>query len=488
MMLCGVLALRAVAQADGVPRVEGPVTGGAGKPFLATTTFDLGALGYEQAEYFVSGTAISYLPSGSLGSDGRWTVAPNASAPFATRVVVYRPVKPRRFNGTVVVEWLNVSSLVDAAGDWVTAHVELMREGYAYVGVSAQVLSIEGGTSVLGVPFLNLKSVDPARYGSLFHPGDSFSYDIFTQVGRALRADAPPGLLGGLRAKRMIATGYSQSAHRLVTYVNAIHPVTGVFDGFLLHARPAGATPLSQPPQPPQPMVRLPAVAFVRDDLDVPVLIFQTETDLIGLGAHVARQPDTRRVHTWEIAGASHADTYTQGAGPTDLGDSPESLALRITRSPRPGLTCDMPVNSGPHHLVFDAAVASLGRWVRTGHPPRSMPPMELDPGPPVAIVRDARGNAAGGIRTPAVDVPLASLSGVGNGPGVSCSLFGATAPFDLPTLHALYPTHAAYVAAFRKALRRARRAGVIRRADARLMKQVADAVDFVTIGSAAMR
>ena len=36
------------------PTLEGPVTGG-GKPFIASTTFDLTQVGYEQAEYFISG-------------------------------------------------------------------------------------------------------------------------------------------------------------------------------------------------------------------------------------------------------------------------------------------------------------------------------------------------------------------------------------------------------------------------------------------------
>ena len=44
-----------------------------------------------------------------------------------------------KFNGTVVVEWLNVSaSTADASADWNAAHREIMRSGYAYVGVGAE--------------------------------------------------------------------------------------------------------------------------------------------------------------------------------------------------------------------------------------------------------------------------------------------------------------------------------------------------------------
>ncbi len=448
--------------------VEGPVTGGRGSPFVATTTIDLGAQGYEQAEYFVGGTASAYTAAGPLESDGHWTAVPAESAPYKARVVVYRPTDRRRFNGTVVVEWLNVSGIVDAAGDWITSHTEMIREGYAYVGVSAQQIGIEGGVSVLGYPFFGLKTADPARYGSLSHPGDSFSYDIFSQAGQVVRSG---GLLGELHVKRVIATGYSQSAHRLVTYVNAIHPLARVYDGYLLHARPIGAMPLSQSPQP---MIALPTVAYLRDDLDARVLIFQSESDLVILAALVDRQPDSARVRTWEVAGTAHVDTYTEMTGAADLGDSPDSATIVLTKTPRRGIACDRPVNSGPHHFVYNAAIAALDRWLRTGKAPRSAPRLETDAGPPAAIRRDAHGNALGGIRTPAVDVPLAALSGVGNSPGFSCRLFGTTAPFDAATLADLYPDRKLYVAAVRKATARAVRRGWVRPADAKLLRGAA--------------
>ena len=49
------------------------------------------------------------------------------TAPYVTRVVVYRPKKAKDFNGTAVVEWLNVSGGVDANPDWVQTHNELVR-------------------------------------------------------------------------------------------------------------------------------------------------------------------------------------------------------------------------------------------------------------------------------------------------------------------------------------------------------------------------
>ena len=34
------------------------------------------------------------------------------------------------------------------------------------------------------MPNLDLKHADPERYGTLVHPGDSYSYDMYRQAGR----------------------------------------------------------------------------------------------------------------------------------------------------------------------------------------------------------------------------------------------------------------------------------------------------------------
>src|SRR2546425_1113972 len=46
------------------PTVSGPVTGGAGVPQPPNLNgFDLAQVGYQQSEYFLSGTASAYTPS-----------------------------------------------------------------------------------------------------------------------------------------------------------------------------------------------------------------------------------------------------------------------------------------------------------------------------------------------------------------------------------------------------------------------------------------
>jgi hypothetical protein len=70
-------------------------------------------------------------------------------------------------------------------------------------------------------------------------------------------------------------------------------------------------------------------------------------------------------------------------------------------------------------------------------------------------------------VRTPAVDAPVATLSGLGNtGANPVCFLLGTTTPFDAARLAALYPLHSDYVAAVRTSTAAAVRRGFVLPAD----------------------
>jgi hypothetical protein len=89
----------------------------------------------------------------------------------------------------------------------------------------------------------------------------------------------------------VIALGESQSAFRLTTYVNAVHPLIGLYDGYLIHSRGGSAAGFTGARFSMDDSI--PDGVRIRTDLDVPVLTFETETDLTRLGFTPARQPDT---------------------------------------------------------------------------------------------------------------------------------------------------------------------------------------------------
>jgi hypothetical protein len=289
------------------------------------------------------------------------------------------------------------------------------------------------------------------RYLSIAHPGDSWSYDIFSQAGMAI-LHGNPRPLGSLtpRIHELIAEGESQSAFRMLTYYNAIQSEARIYQGFLIHstgtgavlsqssagAGPSGANPIPPPAGvPATPDIPVPPTAFVRSDLSQPVLFLNTETDIsvLGAGFSVHNQPDSNTLRIWEIAGTTHADAYLLKFAGADAAQS--GLAV-------PPFNCgDPPINVGPETFAVRTATHELAIWTRsprlrpaTG--PRLSVHIVTSPQTAAVIDRDpATGNARGGIRYPQITVPIETLSGIrpptaaaGN---PNCILFGATDPWD---------------------------------------------------------
>lgn len=446
------------------------VTPVSGRPSILLGAFDIGSVGYLAREFFISGTASSYTPELPLGPDGRWSVTATGAADYTTRVVVLTPADPARFNGTVLVEWLNVSGGIDAPAVWMMAHREVIRAGYAYVMVSAQKVGVDGGASLLGID-MSLKSQDPTRYAPLNHPGDAFAYDIFSQVGRLARESG--GILGELNPEYVVALGESQSAMFLTSYINAVDPLVRTYDGFLVHSRFGPAAPLGDSSIFDELRSGGAQAVKFRLDLRVPLMAIITETDLYGArqhGYYAARQPDNRLLRVWEIAGAAHADNYTIQVAPIDSGSASikHLVAAYAPTDKLMGQQLDHYINFGPqHHYVVQAALAALTAWVRTGAAPPSAPPLQARDAEHPAPVLDAHGIAVGGVRTPWVDVPMARTSGITTQQSPMSSRFGCGEPFDNATLRRLYPGGAdEYLRGFTHALDAAVESGFILAAD----------------------
>jgi hypothetical protein len=450
-------------------RPEGPVadvseelTGGNG-PFIGAGTGVAAPDGYVDHEYVAAGTAAAYTANGALTDDGKWSLQASTTAAYRTRVIVRRPSSAAHASGTVLVEWLNVSGGVDANPDYSSLEEEIVRQGHTWVGVSAQLIGVEGGPVLVSVNIAGagdsgasdlagkgLKKIDPARYGSLQHPGDGYSFDIFTQVARALLKGGD--ILGGTKPKALLAVGESQSAFALTTYYDGVQPLTRAFDGFFVHSRGASSLPLVMPGASADLAGSITSAThpIFRDDLDAPVLDIQTEGDLVGLlNSSVVRQPDSDRFRLWEVTGTAHADAHLVGP----LADT---------------IDCGVPINDGPMHLVAKAAFRNLDVWARKGTLPIVAPRIDLgeDGGAP-AIERDADGIALGGVRTPPVDVPVEALSGApGPSRDVICLLLGSAKPFTAARLSELYPSRDDYQQKYQAATDRTIRSGFVLDAD----------------------
>ena len=451
--LAGAVAFSAVAAAAQTipnPTVTGPVPSTA-VPGDASHNYNffsadhgLAANGYVEEEYFISGTANQY----SFPTAGANAVVNTSGNPYTTRLVVRRPADKSKFNGTVLVEWYNVTNGFDAENVWFFGWEHIMRAGYAWVGVSAQRVGVNA-----------LKTWNATRYGSFsVLNDDSLSYDIFSQAGQAVRHPVGIDVLGGLRPKTFIATGESQSAQRLSVYVNSIMPLsTPVYDGVLLESTFGQS---------------------IRTDPAVPVFKVLYEWDT-QTGEAAIRAPDTKMFHRWEVAGTAHVDHHLRlSREPLELRDN---AAVSSEANAAPHCTVPNIGSRDPNHYVFDAAIEAMVRWVQKGKEPPTSPLFQIasfGPGNAATIARDRYGNAIGGIRLSQIEVPIASNVGQNtplDSAGSACPRWGYHLPFDVATLNSLYPSHRKYVDAVARVTRDNVRNGFLLPPDA--LQTIEDAI-----------
>jgi hypothetical protein len=430
-------------QTTPAPIVTGPITGGAhGWPFGAPIE-DLARRGYVMEEYFLDGTARRYRAKAGAtpGLDGVWETEPSQTAPFRTRLYVARPADPAAFNGVLQVNWQNVTANVDLGSP---GGEEAFR-GYAWAGVTTQKIGVDG---VAGLT-KGLAAWDPERYGSLHHPGDAYSYDIYAQAARLLRDGPPaggPDPLAGLRPKTVIAVGGSQSAMRLGSYINIAHQHDRLFDGFYLIVHWGMCPPIEdislQAQFAPRPDGLHTAASRLNDRGDTPILVLATECE--ALDNYPVRQPDTDSFRFWEIAGATHAD----------VAQSKEINAIMK----RDGVDSPLPPAPNPNVVEYgyvkDAGLRWLVRWARDKTAPPRFPPIEIETAADGRFVfqRDEIGNARGGIRLPDV----AAATGVHKGKNKLNpyqALSGESLLFTEEALKRVHKTRAAFLAAWDQAV-----------------------------------
>jgi len=434
--------------------ISGPIDGGTqGRPWSMPQA-DLAARGYVAEEYFLDGTATRYRPKGDalLSADGRWDAEPDGTAEYRTRVLVVRPNDPAAGNGTAVVQWLNVTAGYDLG----TADDEELLSGYVWVGVSAQKVGIDGFPpeaprySGRQAPMPALKVWDPERYASLVHPGDRYSFDIFTQAGAAVRSGA---LTGDVRVERMIATGASQSGARLTTYINAVHPLVGLYQAFVPTITGGAGSLLGDipPNTPTTDVARRMTRTRMRNDINEPVMIVNSECEAVAM--YPARRDDDDTFRFWEVAGAPHV------------------VAVAAAQTPREGGRIDNPLTYRP---VLSAAYGAVHRWLVDGTPPAVQPRISFVDDS--TIVRDSYGNAVGGIRLPEMGAPIAEYHGRDEATGL-LALYGWARPFSRDELRSLYGSREAYVDAFRAAVDDLAATGALRAKDVPSTKDSAEKI-----------
>lgn len=470
-------------------RIKGPLTvSDKSQPFNAAhrqyLPIDLKARGYVEEEFIINGLANVYE---WFHSDNNPATIRTDAAPYTTRILVRRPRNPVQFSGNVIVEVFNWSRGYDTPwGGWAESYDYFLSHRDVWVGITIRPAAIEG-----------LKKFNPARYSELSmanplpfeqrcrNPGgyatpsspeseDGLAWDIISQVGMLVRGKAAGNPLAGYKVEYVYATG--ATGGDLSAYVSAIHPLASaengrpVFDGYVIKCTGSpGCINQCEPRIPPQD-------PRCKCYIDVPVIRIMTQGDILGVGSHpdwswVYRQPDSdnfgEQYRLYEVPGSCVKANFPRLCEPCK-----EDILAAGGKWEGPVVVSE---NELPLRFILNGAFANIDTWVRRRiAPPRAERLETKGEYPDMHFVLDEFRNIKGGLRTPYVDVPVATYSADDK-----------IIPFDRLLLLELYPSHAEYFRRVSEQSDELVRKGWISETDAIAIKQNAAMKDFSSEGPA---
>lgn len=440
---------------------------------------DLSLNAYVEEEYSISGTANIYAYTDDAAQTPATEIV-DGNIPYTTRILLRRPEQPGNFSGTVFLELLNATAGWDGDPIWQSNHEYIIRSGAAWLGITAKPVSVDFLRDSWGS--VTHVERNASRYRSLSMPAQGQVWDMLSQVGLLLKNPVSKhNPLSRFSVTRIIMVGYSQSADYQVTYANSFHfgaqTPSGkpVYDGYFISSGHGTAKHVSGPGnETPEYLAEDDRRNLIR--VDAPVIRFQSQTEVVGFAAFRARQTeaDFPKLRFYEMAGGAHVDAYLNAIGGQAL---VRDLGL-------PPSFCPEPVNAyNPIRIAYvqSALLDALVQWISNGTEPPASRFMELSSRDgSTELLLDQNGNGVGGIRPPALQVPVGRYLGNNSGPGF-CFLFGGFIPFTDEKLHSLYPDPGSFIAPITRAIRNSQSQGFLLAQDADTMFKEASAF---TIGA----
>ena len=447
-----------------------------GTPETRSTPFiswfgDLHRVGYVEEEYLISGGANVYEYVDNAAQSPEVTIR-DVEVPYTSRILVRKPTRRGRFSGTVYVEILNPTAGWDGDAVWNMNHEYLVREGAAYVGLTSKPVAVNFLRDIWGQPPFPPRN--NSRYATLSMPFFGQIWDMLSELGALLKtSDDPDNPLYGMRVERIIMGGYSQSAAYQVTYANSFHSDAAmpngspVYDGYYVAAGGSRAKNVNRPTPIEESLPAGDARNLIA--VDVPVVRFQTQTEVVGFGSYVIRQtePTYPLVRFYEMAGGSHADEGTNEVSGVAL--------FRDLGLPDFAAFCNLDLNPIRISFVQSALLEVLDRWVRGAQlpPPSQLIDLTTDAMGNTMVVLDADGNAVGGVRPATLEVPLGTYLAFNTGGGF-CFLFGGFVAFDDAEIRSRYRNHGQYVKRLTKEATRAVQERFLLQPDAQTLRNMA--------------
>lgn len=468
--------------------VEGPIeVTEKSHPFssmaYAREPLDLSEYGYIEEEYFLSGTANVYEETKDS------MAIKNERLTYKNRILVRKPEGKSKFSGRVFIDIYNASNGYDIEDVWRRSYEYYMTNGDIYIGITSKPINV-----------LSLKNFDYDRYHSLnwsaaesvaqpttINPNMSIPgteeglfWDMLSQLAFTVRENRAT-FLEGYAVDYLYLTGQSQSGMYLNTYTyyfdSYVQDSKGqpLFDGYLnvvgagimrsLNQETGETKPFAVRPQRIQP-------------LNVPIITVTAQGDfelfeVFDLNtADLVEKNKEDKTRLYEVASAPHTDP----ASPL----IPNNEEIVKTNHPPKILDGEYNYEVNDIQLAYyvNSALEMLHQWVANSQLPAGSLLIERDESG--HVIYDEHGNGMGGMRSPYIDVPLATYhpnakadkeevdQSVGN-------VNGSMEYFSKEKLQNLYGTQKNYLEKFNRAIDRQVGKEFLLPLDAKKMKKWAE-------------
>ena len=441
-----------------LPEIEGPIpVSGESYPFCdmlhSRTPLDVSEYGFVEEEYFISGTANVYDTD-----ENDMAVLYKAALPYKTRILVRRPKEESKFSGRVYIDIMNATQGYDIEDLWHRNYLWCMENGHAYIGITSKPVNV-----------LALKNFDYQRYKDLNWsngekmpmPVPSFTatipgteeglfWDMLGQLAYLVRNGGEHNGIGGYQAEYLYLTGQSQSGAYLNTYISYFDSYLydengkGLFDGYLnivgaLVQRSIRQAETIGPLRLTKEHIHPSRTPFIRFSSEADLYLFKmfVGDNLLDMKVENSNS-ENDKCRYYEIAGSPHTDiicpVLSANSEIKKMGGKMPNLDECLLEH----------INDMRIEFYVCGMLEKLHIWASQGIAPEECEPLVRENGD---LARDEYGNALGGLRTPYVDIPVASY--IASNPDDPEGICGKMTYFTKTHLKELYNSREEYIERF---------------------------------------
>ncbi len=350
--------------------------------------------GYEEHEFFLTGTASTY----DYNKEKKKLSIDVTDIDYTTRAMVRYPQNAADFNGTVVIDLMNITAGYENEDLWRRSYKYLMEEGYGYIGLTYNNTGIQ-----------SLKKFDAERYADLqWYDGaykNAMAFDVISQLGTLLRTPDGEDMLGGYSIDNVVLTAQSSSAYYLNGYLHAFDSYLAtanngkpLFDGYINIVGSALGIAIDNPDNYQNAFMG----AFPQTAAPMVAVMSEFEASAAGPFGY-PETADKENFWLYEVAGAPHSDPMSP-----ILPNFAELTKANTKGAP----VTDKDYAKGEYESelqldqVVTGALDNLVKRIKDNT--FKMPSAEkirIEVGK-----KDAYGNTKGGIRMPQIEAPLATF------------------------------------------------------------------------------